>query len=113
MLRKMAGAVVILGLAFGIANAETLKGMITKIDPDARTLTFKVGKDGEPKDYKVAKDCKVCQMQKGGEKEALADGLKAKQLSKIGEKGRFATIEVSNGRVTEIVLAGKKKKKDN
>ena len=113
MLRKMAGAVVILGLAFGIANAETLKGMITKIDPTAKTLTFKVGKDGEPKDYKIAADCKVC-VQKKGEKTALEGGLSAKQLEKIGEKGRFATIEVTDGKVTEIVLGGgKKKKKDN
>jgi hypothetical protein len=112
MLRKMAGAVVILGLAFGIANAETLKGVITKIDPTAKTLTFKE-KGGEPKEYKISKDCKVCMMKKG-EKEPVAEGLTAKQLSKIDEsKGRFAAIEVTDGKVTEIVLLQKKKKKDN
>ena len=113
MLRKMAGAVVILGLAFGIANAETLKGVITKVDVTAKTLTFKVGKDGEPKEYKIAADCKVFSMKKG-EKEALEGGLTNKQIEKIGEKGRFASIEVTDGKVTEISLfGGKKKKKDN
>ena len=107
MLRKMACAVVILGFSLGIAVAEELKGRITKIDD--KSVTFKVGKDGEPKAYDLARDVKVCKMVKN-EKEEVTGGVKADVFKDIPEKGLPATITVDGGKVTEIILAGGKKK---
>src|SRR5882762_5628263 len=94
MLRKFACAAVILTLSLGVALAEEVKGRITKIDG---------------KTYDIAKDVKVCKMVKDA-KEALADGLKSEELKDLGTKGRNATLIVEDGKVKEIILAGKKKK---
>jgi hypothetical protein len=116
MLRKLVCAVAILGLSAGLAVAEEMRGKITKID-DGK-VTFQVydketKKFGDAKTYEVAKDVKVNKMD--NDKKILVDGgLKSPDLSKIdAEMGLRATINVTDGRVTEITLSAKKRKDSN
>ena len=114
MLRKIVCAVVIVGLGVGLAAAEELKGRITKIEGGKvyfAQMDKETKKVGEAKAYELAKDAKVSKMD-GKDKKALADGLKAEELAKIGDKGTAATINVEGGKVTEIIITGGKKKKD-
>jgi len=107
MLRKFACAIAIVGFSLGLALAEDLKGRITKVDADKSTITFSEKKGDAGKDYD-ATGAKVFKKD-GDNKVAVEDGLKAKMFTKIGDKGMGATISVTDGKVTEIVLSGKKK----
>src|SRR5262245_38894458 len=102
MLRKFVCAVAILSLSIGLAVAEDLRGRITKVDGSKLTFVT-VEKDtkkvGDPKEYDVAKDCKVSKMDKKNKVE-ISGGIKAEELTKIGEKGIGATISVNDGKVT-------------
>jgi hypothetical protein len=73
-------AMVALGAA-GIASAATLKGEIAKLDPSARTLTVKDGKQEVP--LSLAGDAKIL------------DGQKAISLStlKVGDEVRVVYTE--------------------
>jgi hypothetical protein len=105
MLRNLICLVAVLGVCFGLALAEPVKGKITKIDGGKVTLTTK---DAGDKTYDVAKDVKVFKMDKKN-KVAVDAGLKADELTNISGKGVNATVEVVDGKVTEIILGGKKK----
>lgn len=113
MLRKFVCAVAVVGFSLGLALAEDLNGRITKIDE--KKVTFQQadpdnkGKFKDAKEYDLAKDVKVSKMDKKNKVE-VAGGVKAEELTKIGEKGLNATISVNDGKVTEIVLKGKKGK---
>jgi hypothetical protein len=107
MLRKFVCAVAILGFSLGLAVAEELKGKITKVDAEKSTISFQV-KGADAKEYD-AKGAKVFKKD-GDNKVAVDGGLKAKEFGKIGDKGVNAMINVDGGKVTEIVLAGKKAK---
>jgi hypothetical protein len=108
MIRKFLCAVVVMALSIGFVMAEEIKGKITKLDGNKLTITTK--KDAVGKELDLAKDVKVFRMVEGN-KEAVSEGLKAKQLTKIGDKGITATVITNNdNKVTEIILAGKKKK---
>ena len=116
MLRKLVCAVAILGISFSVAMAEELKGRITKV-ADSK-VTFQVydketKKFGDAKTYEAAEDVKVNKMD--DEKKVIVEGgLKASDFSKINaETGLRAMINVTDGKVTEITLAGKKKKSAN
>jgi hypothetical protein len=117
MLRKIVCALFVLGLSFGMAMGDDLKGKIVKIDDKKVTFqTFdkETKKFGEAKDYDIAKDVKVSKREKKKNKVEVADGLKAEAFTKISDKGLFAQITTSSdGKVTEIVLGGGKKKKTN
>ena len=113
MLRKLVCAVAILGLSGGLAVAEEMKGKITKIEDGKVTFQIydkETKKFGDAKTYEVAKDVKVNKMD--NDKIVLVDGgLKSSDLSKIdAENGVRATINVTDGRVIEIILLGKKTK---
>ncbi|MCS7046204.1 MAG: hypothetical protein NZO58_07600 [Gemmataceae bacterium] len=113
MLRKLVCAVAILGLSIGLALAEEITGRITKID--GNKVTVVTGKKGETKtaEYELAKDCKVCKMDKKAKVE-LADGVKNEAFKEIDpKKGIPARLNITDGKVTEIVLVGGKKKTDN
>jgi len=110
MLRKILCAFVVLAFTLGIASAETLKGRIVKI-ADSK-LTFqqydKKEKVGEPKEYTIDAKVKVDQMVKK-DKVDVEGGLKSSLLSKLPDDGLRAHIEVTDGKVTEITVQGKKK----
>jgi phosphoribosylanthranilate isomerase len=112
MLRKIACAVALLALTLSVASAEQLKGKITKLtDKQVTFQTYdKATKTaGEAKTYDLASDVTVSKMVKKN-KEAVSGGLKAEPLQNIPAKGLPATIDVNNGKVTEIILGGGKKK---
>lgn len=116
MLRKFVCAVAILGLSIGLAIAEDIKGKITKISDTKLTFTAadpdNKGKYLDAKDYTISSDAKVSKMVKK-EKVAVEGNLKAKELTDIPAKGLNATISVTDGKVSEIVLGGGKKKAAN
>ena len=113
MLRKFVCAIAVVGFSLGLALAEDINGRITKIDE--KKVTFEAsdkdnkGKFLAAKEYDLAKDVKVSKMDKKNKVE-VAGGVKAEELTKIGDKGVGATISVNDGKVTEIVLKGAKKK---
>lgn len=111
MMRKVVGVVVVLAVCVGVAMAEEIGGRITKISDTKVTFEAKnkeTKKYDAAKEYNLAKDVKVS-MKKGKEKVAAEGGLKNEALVNIGPKGTAATINVEGGKVTEIVLGGKKK----
>jgi hypothetical protein len=109
MLRKAVCAVALLCLGVGVALAEELTGVITKIDKDQ--LTFKGGKKGaEAKTYDLATDVKVYRFKGKKEKDLDPDGLKAEPLPSLPKGGVLAVISVVDGKVTEISIPPKRKK---
>jgi hypothetical protein len=126
MLRKAVGAAVILVLCVGVALADEIRAVITKVE-DNKVTFFPIegkGKDakkGEEKTMTAVKDVKVV---KGKfDKEAMKfvagdpieGGLKNEMFTKIGDKGRGALLitDADNKKITEIrVFKGKGKKKD-
>ena len=119
MLRRIAGAVAVLALCVGIGLAEEFRGVITKIEDGKVTFkTVKFNKEekkleiGDAKTYELAKDVKVFKREGKDKKSDLADGIKAKELKIEDEKkGVGATINVVDGKVTEITVGGGKKGK--
>jgi hypothetical protein len=112
-LRKMVCACAILALSIGFALADEITGRITKIDD--KKVTVVVGKKGDAKttEYDLAKDCKFAKMEKKTKTE-LPDGIKNEAFKDIdAKKGLPASINVADGKVTEVVLITGKKKKDN
>jgi hypothetical protein len=113
MLRNAVCAVVVLGLSFGISAAEDAKGKITKIDD--KNVTLVVGKkaDAKTNNYEITKDCKFFKMDKKN-KVDLADGIKSDVFKDIDpKKGVAATLTIVDGKVTEVIIGGKKKKNAN
>ena len=113
-LRKLACAVAVLVLSIGFALADEITGRITKIDD--KKVTVVIGKKGDAKtaEYDLAKDCKFAKMEKKKTKVELADGVKNEVFKDIDvKKGLPASLNVIDGKVTEVILAGKKKKDNN
>ncbi len=109
MLRTVMCAVALLVLGLGVARAEELTGVITKIDKEQ--VTFKEGKKGaEARTYDLAKDVKVFRFKGKKEKDLAPDGLKAEPLPNLPKGGVLAVINVVNGRVTEISIPPKKQR---
>ena len=125
MLRKVVGAVVLLFLCLGLAMAEEIRAIITKVEGDKITFAENKGKGekGPEKTLPVASKVKVVkgkfnkdtkQIEAGDE---IEKGLKDEMFSKdkIGEKGLQALIvtDADNKKITEIRVTAKgKKKKD-
>lgn len=125
MLRKFVGAALVLVLFVGVAFAEEIRGVITKVD--GTKVTFapvegrgKDAKKGEEKTLSVANNVKVIETKFNREEKKvevvgnLEGGLKHKMFSKIGERGLRATIVTdSDGKkITEIRVMKRMKKKD-
>jgi hypothetical protein len=127
MLRKLVCAAVILGIGFGVAMADEFTAIINKVE--GNKVTFQKAKfDPETKMFEkgpemtlpVTADAKITKgkfnkdTKKTEAGEPLADGLKNDLFTKIGEKGRFASIttDAGNKNITAISTFGFKKKKD-
>lgn len=104
MVRKLFGVLAVaLLLCVSAVLADEIRGRITKVDEDAKTVTV-MTKDGE-KTIHVADDAKL--PGKGGK--GTLEGLK-KRVEKAGDKGVKATIttERKGGKdvATEVKLEG-------
>jgi hypothetical protein len=122
MLRKIVSAVVVLVLCIGIALADEMFGVITKLDNGKVTFTEMKGKEkGDTHTLAVADNVKVVKgkFNKETKKVEAGDevekGLKNEMFTKIGEKGVRVQIVTDGGnkKITEIRVLGGKKKKDN
>ncbi len=109
LLRKALCSLAILAMCVGFVMAEEIKGRITKID--AKTVTVVTGKKDDKKttEYDIAKDCKFCKTE-NKDKVELEGGVKNEAFKSIdSKKGLPAMINVTDGKVTEIVLVPGKK----
>lgn len=110
----------VMGICVGIAMAEEIRAIITKVDGDKITFAERKGKGekGEEKKMSVASGVKVLKGKYNKETkkleagDALEDGLKNKMFSSIDEKGIQATIVTEDNKITEIRVGGRGRKKD-
>jgi hypothetical protein len=128
MLRKVVGAVVVLGLCLGIAMADEIRAQITKVDGNKVTFTEMKGKGkdaekGKEQTLPVSSKLKVVKgkfnkdTQKFEVTDQIEKGLKDEMFSKdkLSEKGVFATVVTDDKgkEITEIRVGGRGgKKKD-
>ena len=120
-------ALVLGGVITAVAFAADIRAVITKVDPDKGTVTFKEAKGkgefGDEKTLPVAKDAKIVKGMFDKETKTLKagdpieGGLKADTFSKdkIGEKGVRANLvttgEGDKATITEIIVGGGRGKK--
>jgi hypothetical protein len=122
LLRKFACVAVLLVLGVGLVMAEEFGVNIQKVDGNKITAIKGKKKDqpGTEVTLTATDDVKVFKgkfnqdtkkLEKG---DAIADGLKAEVFTKIDEKKGLNVRVTTNddGKVTEIVVGGGKKKKD-
>ena len=119
MLRRVVGAAVVLALCVGIAVADEIQAIITKVEGDKVTFNEVKGKEkGAEKTLPVVDNVKVVKgkFNKDTKKfeagDAISDGLKSELFTKIGEKGVQATIVTEDSKITEIRVGGRGRKKD-
>ena len=107
MLRKLAVGSLFMLFAVTLAMAEEISGNIVGVS--GSKITVRIKKDS--KEYDTAKDVKVAKMVKKS-KEELPDGLKNDIFKNLDSKKGVAATLITNddGKVTEIILGGKKKK---
>jgi len=126
MLRKVVGAVVVLGLCLGIAMADEIRAVITKVDDNKVTFQEVKGKGkdaekGPEKTLKVSANVKIVKgkfnkdtmkVEAGDE---IEKGLKNEMFSKdkLSEKAVNATIVTDDKgkEITEIRVGGRGGKK--
>jgi hypothetical protein len=119
MLRRFAGASLVLFVLGGFVLAETYRGLVTSLSKDeVKVKVFKKGeKKAEEKTFKVDKSVKFAK--RGKTKEDEPTTLTADEAGKLVEKaaksegrfkGAFATIETSGSddaeKVTKITFSG-------
>ena len=117
MLRKVVSAAIVVVLFAGVALADEIRAVITKVD--GNKVTFSEikgkGKKGDEQSLPAAKDVKVVKgkfnketkkVEAGGD---IEGGLKNKLFSDIGEKGIRAVIVTDDKKITEIRVFGKRK----
>jgi hypothetical protein len=113
VLKKFAGAAVVLVLAAGIALADAVRGIITKVDDKEVTVVVrkKGEKKGETKTFKLAEKVKFSKRKGKDDKEdsTLSELKKAIENSKGKTKGVRGTVEVKDEKVTEITFGGGRK----
>ena len=113
MVRKLICAVAILGFSVGLALADEVKGSITRIDDKKVTVVTGRKTDKKTTEYDLAKDCKFVKMEKKTKLD-LQGGAKNEAFQNIdAKKGLPATLNVVDGKVTEVILGGRKKKDTN
>jgi hypothetical protein len=121
MLRKVVGAAVVLVLCVGVALADEIRAVITKVEGKNVTFAEIKGKErGSEKTLPVSATVKVVKGKFNRETkkvestgDEIEGGLKSRLFTNIPEKGIRATIVTNddNTKITEIrVLKGKKKK---
>jgi hypothetical protein len=123
MLRKVVCAAFLLVFCAGIALADEIRAVITKVEGNKVTFApiegkGKDAKKGPEKTLPVAKDVKVftAKFNKETKKfeagDALKGGLKNKMFSSISDKGVGAMIvtDSDNKKITEIRVIQRKKK---
>lgn len=119
MLKRLVGALVVMGVCLGIALAEEFRNVtISKIDGDKVTFA-KVKKGGDKVDEQTLTAAPNVKVVKGKYNEdtkkvdagdAYDGGLKTLS-EKLGDKGKQATIITDdNKKIIEIRVGGKKKK---
>jgi hypothetical protein len=121
MYRKLVGGVFVLALCIGVAMAEEINGVITKVEGNKVTFAEMKGKEkGAEKTLTVSDKLKVVKGKFNKDTktveagEAIPEGLKAPQFTNIGERGVRASIVTEGDKITEIrVMGGRGKKKDN
>jgi len=128
MLRKLACVAVVLGFSVGLIMAEEFGVNIKKVDGDKITAVkgAKFNKDtkklegGTEVTLTTAGDVKVVSGKKNKDTkkvetgDAIEGGLKNKMFTDIGENGLNVRVTTNDdGKVTEIVVFGGKKKKAN
>jgi hypothetical protein len=110
MIRKILGAACVLTLSLGMVVAEEFKGSITKIDKKGVTLVTKDSKEG--KTFEFDEKFSVSKMVKKT-KEEVTGGHEAEVFKDLPKKGIAATVITNEkGKVTEIIVGGKKKAKE-
>jgi len=127
MFRKAVCAVAMMAISVGLVVAAEVRGVITKVSDDGKTIT--VGKFNretkevtDAKAYTVSSSVKVVKGKFNKEEKKLEatdveikGGLTGDTFKNIGKRGIFATITTDDsGNVTQIVVAqfrGKGKKK--
>jgi len=127
MFRKAVCAVAVMVISVGLVVAAEVRGVITKVSDDGKTIT--VGKFNretkevtDAKEYTVSSSVKVVKGKFNKEEKKLEatdveikGGLTGDTFKNIGKRGIFATITTDDsGNVTQIVVAqfrGKGKKK--
>src|SRR5438270_13505694 len=117
MLRKLVCAAVIVVIGFGVAMADEFTAIITKVEGNKVTFqkakfdpdTKKLEKGAEmtlpvKADAKITKGKFNAETKKLEADEPIENGLKNDVFTKIGEKGRFASIttDASNKNITAI-----------
>ena len=128
MLRKLACVAVVLGFSVGLIMAEEFNINIKKVDGHKITAVkgAKFNKDtkklegGTEVTLTTAEDVKVVSGKKNKDTkkvetgDAIEGGLKNKMFTDIGENGLNVRVTTNDdGKVTEIVVFGGKKKKAN
>ncbi len=113
MLKKLVATGIVLLLAGSIALAETVRGMLNKIEDDKITVTVREkGKKGKgtEKTFDLAKKVKHSKIK--GKDEFEDSSMKAlKATLEENKKGTFVILEVEDGKVTEIKHGAFKKRK--
>jgi hypothetical protein len=121
-MRRLVFASVVVLVGFSFALAEEFSANISKVDGNKVTFhkTKKGEKVGDAMTLPVADSVKVAKMGKKDKdtgKVAVGDpiegGLKAKAFTEIGEKGVNVRITEEDGKITQILVGGMKKKKTN
>jgi hypothetical protein len=124
MLRRAVCAVVVFAFSVGLVMAAEIRGVITKVSEDGKTITVgtkfdkETKKFTEEKEYTVSSTVKVLKGKIDEDKklistgEEVADGLKSKRFQ--GKRGTRATITTDDGGVvTQIIVSPPRKKKNN
>jgi len=118
MLRKAVCAVAVLAFSVGLVFAAEIRGVITKVSADGKTITFgKFDRETksitDEKEYTVSSSVKVLKGKRNPDTkkleagEELQGGLSNDMFKNIGKRGVFATITTDDsGNVTQIVAGG-------
>jgi hypothetical protein len=118
MLRRAVCAVAVLAFSVGLVMAAEIRGVITKVSDDGKTITIgKFDREtktvSDEKEYTVSSTVKVLKGKIEDKKlvstgEELTDGLKSKRFQ--GKRPVRATITTDDGgKVTEIIVSPGKK----
>lgn len=117
-MRRLVFASVVVLVGFSFALAEEFSANISKVDGNKITFqkTEKGKKVGEAMTLTAADNVKVAKGKKDKDTkklevgDAIEGGLKAKMFTEIGEKGISARITEEGGKITQILITGKKQK---
>jgi predicted glycosyltransferase len=124
MLRRALCAVAVVAFSVTLACAAEIRGVITKVSDDGKTIT--VGKYdresktiSDTKEYKLSPSVKILKGKREDKKlvatdEELKEGLKSQMFQNINEKRGVQVLLTTDdsGTVTQIVVGGRGKKKN-